>query len=385
MFHDLSPGSAFFLPAGTRIYKTLEDFMRTECIKRGYQEVVTPNVFNMKLWETSGHAAKYKENMFLFEVEGQEFGMKPMNCPGHCLMFKNSLKSYRELPIRFMDFGVLHRNELSGALTGLTRVRRFQQDDGHIFCRQDQIQSEIMGVLELLKSVYDVFGFTFELQLSTRPEMFLGEIATWDNAELALAESLTAFGQPWTINPADGAFYGPKIDIKIMDALKRKHQCATIQLDFQLPQRFELEYKCEEAGSFDRPVMIHRAILGSVERMFAVLLESFAAKWPFWLSPVQVAVIPVHQDTYGYAQEIGDQLKAAGYWVEVDDSKKRFPKKMLEAQRALFNYILIVGVSEQEKGSVNVRPRGSEDSEEMPFAKFLELCARARDTKDINV
>lgn len=375
-FHDLSPGSAFFLPHGARIYNRLQDYIRSEYRKRGYDEVITPNVFNMSLWETSGHAAKYKENMFLFDVEGQEFGMKPMNCPGHCVMFKSQLHSYRELPIRYADFGVLHRNELSGALTGLTRVRRFQQDDAHIFCRQDQIQVEVAGVLDMLQTVYEVFGFTFELQLSTRPEMFLGEIDMWDKAELALAHSLNEFGKEWTINPADGAFYGPKIDIKLTDALKRKHQCATIQLDFQLPQRFELEFKSEETGGFDRPVIIHRAILGSVERMFAVLLEHTGGKWPFWLSPRQIVIVPVSVAKYlDYANKVRDELHAAGYHVDVNDSKKQLKKKIREAQTDQYNFILVVGEDEMNSASVNVRMRDSETSELQPLSQFMQTCA----------
>ncbi|KAJ1838134.1 threonyl-tRNA synthetase, partial [Coemansia sp. RSA 2703] len=276
-FHELSPGSAFFLPHGARIYNTLVEFIRSMYRERGFEEVVTPNMFNVKLWEQSGHWANYQDAMFSLDVEKEKFGLKPMNCPGHCLIFGQRDRSYRELPIRFADFGVLHRNEASGALSGLTRVRRFQQDDAHIFCTQEQVKSEITGVLEFLKDVYGIFGFTFELKLSTRPEKFLGEIEVWNRAEKQLEDALNEFGVKWTINPGDGAFYGPKIDITIRDALKRGHQCATIQLDFQLPVRFQLHYrapntKSEEADSelgsdFQRPVIIHRAILGSVERM----------------------------------------------------------------------------------------------------------------------
>lgn len=241
-FHELSPGSCFFQPRGAHIYNTLVEFLRSEYRKRGFQEVVTPNIYNSKLWQTSGHWAHYAENMFSFEVEKEVYALKPMNCPGHCLMFDNRTRSWRELPLRMADFGVLHRNELSGALTGLIRVRRFQQDDAHIFCTIEQIRAEVSGALDFLKSVYGIFGFTFNLCLSTRPEKYMGELAVWDEAEKALAESLDAFEVPWRVNPGDGAFYGPKIDITIMDALKRSHQCATIQLDFQLPIRFNLSY-----------------------------------------------------------------------------------------------------------------------------------------------
>jgi threonyl-tRNA synthetase len=233
-FHPLSPGSCFFLRNGTIIYNKLVDFMRQEYIKRGYQEVLSPNIYNMQLWETSGHAANYKDNMFVFQIEKQEFGLKPMNCPGHCLMFGHKVRSYRELPLRMADFGVLHRNELSGALTGLTRVRRFQQDDAHIFCTESQIKDEVRAALEFVDYVYKIFGFKYELELSTRPEKYLGDIETWNKAEQQLTEALVEFGKEWKINEGDGAFYGPKIDIGVFDALKRKFQCATLQVLFNV-------------------------------------------------------------------------------------------------------------------------------------------------------
>jgi len=310
------------------------------------------------LWKISGHYANYAENMFMFDVEGQQFGMKPMNCPGHCLMFRSMLRSYKELPIRYADFGALHRNELSGALTGLTRVRRFQQDDAHIFARHDQIESEVAGVLDMLQETYGILGFTFELMLSTRPEKFLGELEVWDRAEIALAQTLDKFGQAWTINPGDGAFYGPKIDIQVFDALKRKHQCATIQLDFQLPIRFGLSYKAEGEG-FDVPVIIHRAILGSVERMFAILIEHTGGKWPFWLSPRQIMVITISDKYMTYAREVRNLLHDRGFYVDVEESHKQLNKKIREAQLAQYNLILVVGEEEQEKRAVNVRLRDS--------------------------
>jgi threonyl-tRNA synthetase len=320
-FHDMSPGSCFFLPHGMIIYNTLMAFLRQEYWKRGYQEVGTPNMFNSELWKTSGHWQHYHEDMFTFDVEKDKWALKPMNCPGHCLMFKHRERSYRELPIRMADFGILHRNEASGALTGLTRVRRFQQDDTHIFCTEDQITDEISALFDFLREVYGKFGYTFKLKLSTRPEGFLGDIATWDKAESKLTEALNQFtaegGGAWELNPGDGAFYGPKIDITISDALKREFQCATIQLDFQLPNQFELEYMTSEVAvakapkddkdnkpkddaskekkvekadekvegdaapakaakviqppqqGYARPVMIHRAIYGSFERFMA--------------------------------------------------------------------------------------------------------------------
>jgi threonyl-tRNA synthetase len=355
-FHQLSPGSCFWLPHGARIYNKLIEFLRGEYHKRGFTEVITPNVYNSGLWETSGHWQNYSENMFKFEAEKTMFAMKPMNCPGHCLMFDHKKRSYRELPIRFADFGVLHRNEFSGALTGLTRVRRFQQDDAHIFCAPEQIKSEIANALKFMQHVYGIFGFQFDLELSTRPEKYLGELSVWEKAEAQLAESLNEFGKPWKLNPGDGAFYGPKIDIHITDAMKRSHQCATIQLDFQLPLRFQLEY---EAGSgvSTKPVIIHRAILGSVERFTAILIEHTGGKWPFWISPRQVLVATVSDKFNDYAEEVRQAIHDAGYYVDADFSDRTIPKKVREAQVAQYNYILVIGQEEVNAKTVNVRTR----------------------------
>ncbi|KAG6535853.1 hypothetical protein ZIOFF_000883 [Zingiber officinale] len=418
-FHQLSPGSCFFLPHGTRIYNKLIEFLRAQYRDRGYQEVLTPNIYNMQLWETSGHAANYKENMFVFEIEKQEFGLKPMNCPGHCLMFEHRVRSYRELPLRLADFGVLHRNELSGALTGLTRVRRFQQDDAHIFCRESQIKEEVKNVLDFISFTYGVFGFTFELELSTRPEKYLGEIEVWDKAEAALAEALNEFGRPWqvltfakmnrslklqfadyketagktllytaswdyglhfagymvevlAINEGDGAFYGPKIDIGVFDALKRKFQCATLQLDFQLPLRFKLSYSAEDEAKLERPVMIHRAILGSVERMFAILLEHYKGKWPFWISPRQAIVCPVSEKSQSYAEQVRDKIHQAGYYVDADLTDRKIQKKVREAQLAQYNFILVVGEEEAKTGQVSVRVRDGSDHSVMSLDALFE-------------
>ncbi|KAI3912140.1 hypothetical protein MKW92_041722 [Papaver armeniacum] len=369
--HPLSPGSWFFLPYGTRIYNKLVDFIKVQYWERGYEEVVTPNMYNMQLWETSGHAANYKENMFVFEIEKQEFGLKPMNCPGHCLMFDHRVRSYRELPLRLADFGVLHRNEASGALTGLTRVRRFQQDDAHIFCRESQIKDEVTSVLEFIRYTYDVFGFTFELELSTRPEKYLGEISTWDKAESALAEALNEFGRPWKINEGDGAFYGPKIDIGVFDALKRKFQCATLQLDFQLPSRFNLSYSAEDEALREKPVMIHRAILGSVERMLAILLEHYKGKWPFWLSPRQAIVCSVSEKSNAYALKLKDQIHRAGYYVDVDITDRKIDKKIREAQLAQYNYMLVVGEAEANNNTVSRRVRDKAELTAMSVEELL--------------
>ncbi|XP_069681681.1 threonine--tRNA ligase 1, cytoplasmic isoform X2 [Periplaneta americana] len=380
-FHELSPGSCFFLPRGAFIYNALIDFIKSEYRKRGFQEVVSPNVYNAKLWQTSGHWAHYAENMFSFDVEKETFALKPMNCPGHCLMFDQRTRSWRELPLRFADFGVLHRNELSGALTGLTRVRRFQQDDAHIFCAVEQIHQEMLGALNFLKHVYSVFGFSFQLVLSTRPEKFLGEISIWNQAEQQLAESLNEFGEPWKENPGDGAFYGPKIDITIMDALRRPHQCATIQLDFQLPIRFNLGY-VSESGEKKRPVIIHRAILGSVERMIAILTESYAGKWPFWLSPRQCIVIPVGAPFHDYAFKVKEQLYSAGFMCDVDvDPGDTMNKKIRNAQLAQYNFILVVGEKEQSAGTVNVRTRDNVVHGEFSIAAVTEKFQALKDKR----
>ncbi|OAD07919.1 hypothetical protein MUCCIDRAFT_168698 [Mucor lusitanicus CBS 277.49] len=361
-FHELSPGSAFMLPHGARVYNALMNLIKDEYQHRGFTEVITPNMFNLKLWNQSGHAQKYKENMFCFEVDKEEFALKPMNCPGHCLMFGHKERSYRDLPVRFADFGVLHRNEFSGALSGLTRVRRFQQDDAHIFCRTDQIEEEMAGCFDFLNEVYGIFGFDFHLKLSTRPENYIGELSVWDNAEKMLEDSLNRFtkekGTSWEVDPGDGAFYGPKVDITISDALGRKHQCATIQLDFQLPERFKLEYRTD--GSEDamaRPVIIHRAILGSVERMMGIVIEHFAGKFPFWLSPRQVQVIPVAAAFKDYAKEIVDKLVALGIFADADLSDNTLNKKIRNAEIAQYNFIFVVGEVEMTTRSVNVRNR----------------------------
>lgn len=384
-FHDLSPGSCFFLPKGAYIYNTLIEFIRSEYRKRGFQEVVTPNIYNSKLWQTSGHWQHYSENMFSFEVEKEIFALKPMNCPGHCLMFDHRPRSWRELPLRLADFGVLHRNELSGALTGLTRVRRFQQDDAHIFCSMDQIESEIKGCLDFLRTVYDVFGFTFKLNLSTRPEKFLGEPEVWDQAEKQLENSLNDFGEKWILNPGDGAFYGPKIDIQIKDAIGRYHQCATIQLDFQLPIRFNLTFVSHDGDDKKRPVIIHRAILGSVERMIAILTENYGGKWPLWLSPHQVMVVPVGPTCEEYAQRVQQEFHRGGLMTDVDlDPGCTLNKKIRNAQLAQYNFILVVGEKEKSSDTVNVRTRDNKVHGERSLMDCMERLKELKASRSRN-
>ncbi|KAJ3193494.1 threonyl-tRNA synthetase [Irineochytrium annulatum] len=397
-FNELSPGSCFFLPNGARIYNALIDLQRNEYRKRGFEEVITPNMYNTKLWEISGHWQNYKEDMFFFDIEKEKFALKPMNCPGHCLIFKHRDRSWRDLPIRMADFGVLHRNEASGALTGLTRVRRFQQDDAHIFCTLDQVFTEMEGCLDFLQHIYGIFGFTFNIKLSTRPEKFLGDVATWDKAESLLEEALNKYkdlyGFKWELNPGDGAFYGPKLDITISDALRRRHQCATIQLDFQLPNQFKLEYVSDkivtdETGKvgpeMKRPVMIHRAVLGSVERMFAILTESFAGKWPFWLSPFQVAIIPVSKTFNDYAAEVKKKLWDAGLYVEADTSDLTLNKKIRNAEIRHYNFIFVVGAEEQNTNTVNVRNRDDPETkskgEQRPVNEILAQLLALKESK----
>lgn len=365
-FHKYSPGSCFWLPAGAHIYNKLVELIREEYRKRGFREVITPNMFSIDLWKESGHYDHYKENIYMVEKEG--FGLKPMNCPGHCIMFRNKEHSFRELPIRFADFGVLHRNELSGALSGLTRVRRFQQDDAHIFCRRDQIKSEISGCLDFLKHVYTIFGFQYALLLSTRPEKFLGELSEWDEAENGLKDAISESGLAYQLNVGDGAFYGPKIDIILSDALGRKIQCATIQLDFQLPQKFGLHYVTSE-DKHETPVMIHRAILGSLERFIAILIESFGKKLPFWLSPRQIAIVSLYADEYaGSLQE-----RLAGFEVRIYNGDKcSLNKNIRNAEIAGYRLVCVVGKDETEKNEINVRT-GKPGGKNMPFDQFLVL------------
>ncbi|KAI0795521.1 hypothetical protein C8Q75DRAFT_791290 [Abortiporus biennis] len=362
-FNDLSPGSCFFLPHGTRIYNTLVELMRAEYFKRGYQEVISPNMYHSKLWETSGHWQNYKEDMFSLDVEKEKWALKPMNCPGHCLIFDSRDRSYKELPIRMAEFGIIHRNEASGALSGLTRVRRFVQDDTHVFCMPSQIEEEIGRLFDFMQHIYGLFGFEFRLELSTRPENYLGTIETWDKAEEQLKAALeNQYPGKWEINPGDGAFYGPKIDITIKDALHRSFQCATIQLDFQLPERFNLKYRSgDEHNNPDkppsRPVIIHRAILGSLERFIAIITEHFAGKWPFWLSPRQVLVVPVAAPYKEYASEVAETLSKQGLYVDVDNGENTLPKKIRNGEIAQYNFILVVGQEELDSKSVNVRNR----------------------------
>lgn len=381
-FNDVSPGSCFFLPKGAHIYNSLTEFIKGEYRKRGFTEVVTPTLYSTALWERSGHWEHYSENMFTVASEGsQTYALKPMNCPAHCLMYEHRVRSWRELPLRWADFGALHRNELSGALGGLTRVRRFCQDDAHIFCTPEQLEEEIVACLDFVRGVYQVFGFSFLCLLSTRPTPCLGEPDQWDSAEQQLERSLQQFGERWEVNPGDGAFYGPKIDIQIKDAIGRQHQCATIQLDFQLPIRFDLQYVGKD-GQSHRPVMIHRAVLGSLERMIAILAENFGGKWPLWLSPAQIMVIPVGGSSESHAKQVAHQLFEGGFLVDLnDDYGATLNKKIRSAQLAQYNYIFVVGDRESESGTVNVRSRAGKQLGRRTVQEVMASLTKLRDTK----
>nr|QBK88577.1 MAG: threonyl-tRNA synthetase [Mimivirus LCMiAC01] len=370
-FHEHSPGSCFFLPHGAIIYRKLIDLIRDEYWKRGYSEVITPNIFKSDLWKTSGHWDKYSKNMFCIECEKEQYSLKPMNCPSHCLMIKQKRHSYKEFPIRLADFGALHRNELSGTLNGLIRVRRFCQDDAHLFCRRSQIKQEIEECMDFIRYIYNIFGFEFSLELSTRPDNYIGEIEIWDEAEKILGETINNFTKNWKINKGDGAFYGPKIDIHIKDALGRSHQCATIQLDFNMPQRFKLKYQ-NEKGEDEVPVMIHRAIFGSIERFFAILTEHYAGKWPFWLSPRQVKIIPIADKYLEYAKKVKDIIHKNKYYVDVNSNNNTLNKKIRNAQKEQYNYILVVGQRELDNDTISVRYRDNKNKKVVTINELLE-------------
>ncbi|XP_052652594.1 threonine--tRNA ligase, mitochondrial isoform X2 [Harpia harpyja] len=355
---------------------------RSEYRARGFCEVVTPNVFSPQLWELSGHWQHYSTHMFSFTAGTETLSLKPMNCPAHCLMFAHRPRSWRELPLRLADFGVLHRNEPPSTLTGLTRVRRFQQDDAHIFCTLEQLEGEIDACLDFMQTVYATLGFSFCLALATRPPGFLGDPETWDRAEQQLERSLRAFGQPWELSLGDGAFYGPKIDIRIRDALGRQHQCGTIQLDFQMPERFELEY-ASATGGVVRPVLIHRAVLGSVERMVAVLAESCGGRWPLWLSPLQAMVIPQAPEVEDYAREVQAVLRGGGMMADLDgDAGATLARKIRRAQLAHYNFQLVVGRRERAHGTVSVRTR---DNRQLGERDLHQLLQRLRELRDARV
>ena len=361
MFHPWAPGAAFWLHKGTVLYNGLAEYMRKVLYPAGYDEVKTPIVFNKALWETSGHWHHYRDNMFVLEGdEGEDMALKAMNCPGHMLVFGSQVRSYRDLPIRLHEQTALHRNEASGVLGGLTRVRQFSQDDAHCFVMQEQIGEEVQRLLGLVQQVYGDLGLTFEVKLSTRPEEYLGARETWEHAEAQLKAALEAVGQPFTINEGDGAFYGPKIDFDVTDAIGRKWQCATIQLDYQMPERFDLKYVGADNGEH-RPVVIHRAIFGSFERFIALLIEHFAGAFPLWLAPVQAVVLPIADRHAEYARSVRAELAAAGLRAGLDDRQEKIGYKIREAQLQKVPYMLVVGDKEVADATVSVRSRQGGD------------------------
>jgi len=372
MFHPWAPGEPFWLAKGTVLVNLLADYMRSVLFPAGYIEVRAPLVFHKALWETSGHWEHYRQNMFLIQSPGDEeaASLKPMNCPGHMLIFASEVRSYRDLPLRIHEQSVLHRMEASGVLSGLTRVREFIMDDAHIFITEDQIGEEVERLLRLVNRVYADFGLVPEMELSTRPAEFLGEKATWDHAESALKKALAQAGQTYKINEGEGAFYGPKVDFSVTDALGRKWQCATIQLDYQLPQRFHLKYVGAD-NTEHAPVVIHRAIYGSFERFIALLLEEYAGAFPLWIAPVQVAVLPIADRHIEYARGVLERLKAAGLRAELDDRQEKIGYKIREAQVQKVPYMLVVGDREAADGLVAVRSRSAGDQGPRPVDEFI--------------
>ncbi|HDX9640775.1 TPA: threonine--tRNA ligase [Bacillus mobilis] len=372
MFSEEAPGMPFYLPKGQIIRNELEAFLREIQKEYKYQEVRTPFMMNQELWEKSGHWGHYKDNMYFSEVDNKSFALKPMNCPGHMLMFKNKLHSYRELPIRMCEFGQVHRHEFSGALNGLLRVRTFCQDDAHLFVTPEQIEDEIKSVMAQIDYVYKTFGFEYEVELSTRPEDSMGDDQLWEQAEASLANVLHSLHYKYRLNEGDGAFYGPKIDFHIKDALNRSHQCGTIQLDFQMPEKFDLNY-IDEKNEKKRPVVIHRAVLGSLDRFLAILIEHFGGAFPAWVAPVQVKVIPVSNAVHEkYADEVADKLAQAGVRVERDMREEKLGYKIREAQMQKVPYVLVIGDKEMENGAVNVRKYKKEKSEVIELGVFVE-------------
>ncbi|MBT4126347.1 MAG: threonine--tRNA ligase [Chloroflexi bacterium] len=371
-FDPIAPASPFFLPKGAQVMNSLIDYVKELYIKYGYQEVMTPQIFNTDLWKKSGHLDAYADNMYFVDVDEREFGVKPMNCPAAAMLYQADSHSYRELPWRLADFGRLHRNERSGVTHGLTRVRSFVQDDAHIFCTLDQIGSEINSFLEMLNEAYSTLGFeSYRLELSLRPEKRVGTDEMWDKAEASLTEILDASGVEYTAESGEGAFYGPKIDIFVPDAIGRDWQLGTVQLDFSLPERFDLEYAAED-GTRQRPVVIHRAMYGSLERFLGVLIEHLSGAFPMWMTPVQAVVVPIADRHIDFCNEVGDKLKAAGIRAHVDNSNDRMNAKIRQAQLQKVPYMLVAGDQEIEAGTVAVRTRSGENLDPMTVDEVVE-------------
>ena len=380
MMHDAGPGFPFFLPKGMVLKNTLLDYWRQLHKKAGYVEISTPIILNRSLWETSGHWDHYKNNMYTTVIDGQDYAIKPMNCPGGVLTYASEPRSYRDLPLRMGELGIVHRHEKSGQLHGLMRVRCFTQDDAHIFMTPEQIKDEIMGVAKLINEVYTLFGFKYHVELSTRPDDSMGSDEDWEMATEGLRSALDALGLDYVVNEGDGAFYGPKIDFHLVDAIGRTWQCGTIQLDFQLPQRFELEYQGAD-GEKHRPIMIHRVVFGSIERFIGILIEHFAGAFPTWLAPVQVKVLPISDKYADYAEKVRKQLDDAGIRVEVDTRAEKIGYKIREAQMQKVPYMVIVGQKEEEEGLVSVRSRFAGDEGQKNPEEFIKALKEEIDSK----
>lgn len=381
MFAEEGPGFPFFLPKGMTLKNTLIDYWREIHLREGYQEVSTPVILSRKLWETSGHWDHYKENMYTTVIDDEDYAIKPMNCPGGMLVYKSQPRSYRDLPLRVGELGLVHRHEKSGQLHGLMRVRCFTQDDAHIFMTQDQITDEIKGVTRLINEVYSQFGFDYFVELSTRPEDSMGSDEDWEMATNGLRNALDEMGLKYIVNEGDGAFYGPKIDFHLRDSIGRTWQCGTIQLDFQLPQRFEAEYVAED-GTKKRPIMIHRVCFGSIERFIGILIEHFAGKFPVWLAPVQVKVIPVSEKSMEYAQGVYDQLKATGIRTELDRKDEKVGYKIRQAQLEKVPFMLVLGEKEAAEGKITVRSRDKGDLGVADLSTFIADVKKMTETRE---
>lgn len=382
--HEEGPGFPFFHPKGMIIRNEIENFWKDLHIEAGYGETKTPLILNEELWRRSGHWDHYKENMYFTEIDENAYAIKPMNCPGSMLTYKTKMHSYRDLPLRLGELGLVHRHELSGTLHGLFRVRAFTQDDAHIFMLPSQIKDEIIGVIKLADYIYSMFGFKYSVELSTRPENSMGSQEEWDNATNGLRDALEEIGIEYEINEGDGAFYGPKIDFHLEDAIGRTWQCGTIQLDFQLPEKFELEY-IDENGEKARPVVVHRALYGSIERFMGILIEHYAGKFPVWLAPVQAKILPISDKFNEEAYKLADKMKAKGIRVEVDDKAEKIGFKIREAQVNKIPYSLIMGAKEVEDGTVSVRVRDEGEKDAMSHDDFIDMIIKERDSKTANL
>ena len=379
---DEGPGFPFFLPHGMILKNNLLNWWRNILLERGYGEIQTPIILNEALWHRSGHWDHYKDNMYFTKIDNEDYAVKPMNCPGSILVYEENTHSYRDLPIRLSEFGQVHRHELSGALHGLFRVRTFTQDDAHVYCLPSQVKDEVFKMIDLADLLYSTFGFKYKIELSTRPDDFMGKIEDWNIAEKNLKDALEEKGLKYEINEGDGAFYGPKIDFHLEDAIGRTWQCGTIQLDFQMPQNFELSY-INENGEKARPVMLHRALLGSIERFMGILIEHFAGKSPLWLSPVQIQIIPVSEKFYEYAEDLRKKFKEKGFRVEIDERAEKVGYKIRQAQLKKINYMLVVGEQEMESGLLSVRKRNGQEIKDVKFDDFVRDLQEEVDSKRI--